>query len=131
MMLDRLVEWLGYRRATMTADELRARIAADATDEDVDRFLPPSLRRYDAPFVGTAETQSCVVRSADCGLPKPDRVQTRQWWFHPDEPLTPARVTGVGIRTAYFSHGDAWADLDRLLNDPCWLYLGDGEQPAR
>lgn len=70
MMLDRLAKWLGYRRATMTADELRARIAADTTDEDVDRFLPSSLRRYEAPFVGTAETQSCVVRSARCVMQK-------------------------------------------------------------
>jgi hypothetical protein len=129
--LTKAIAWLGNRRVTMTADELRARIAADTTDEDVDRFLPPSLRRYDAPFVGTAETESCVVRSLEHGLPKPDRVETRQWWRNECEPWTPARVTGVGIRTAYFSHRDAWADLDRLRKDPQWLYLGDGPEPAR
>lgn len=30
----------------MSSDELLARIAADTTDEDADRFLPPSLRRH-------------------------------------------------------------------------------------
>ena len=130
-VFDMIAVCFGYHRALMTADELRARIAADTTDEDVDRFLPMSLRRYDAPFTGTAETELCAVRSADCGLPKPDRVKAGQWWRNKCEPWTPARVTGVGVRTAYFSHGDAWADLDRLRNDPRWLYLGDGPESVR
>lgn len=32
----------------MSHEELLARIAADTTDRDVDRFLPASLKRYDA-----------------------------------------------------------------------------------
>lgn len=32
-------------RRTMSAEELQARIAADTTPADADRFLPPSLRK--------------------------------------------------------------------------------------
>jgi hypothetical protein len=40
---ERLLEWWC---PTMSAEELEARIRADTTDEDADRFLPPALRRY-------------------------------------------------------------------------------------
>lgn len=40
---ERLLEWWC---PTMSAEELDARIRADTTDEDADRFLPPVLRRY-------------------------------------------------------------------------------------
>lgn len=42
----RFYAWIGYRDKLMTHDELLARIAADVTDLDVDRLLPPSLRKY-------------------------------------------------------------------------------------
>ena len=38
--------WYRHRYAKMSSEELQARIAADMTDADVDRFLPPSLRRH-------------------------------------------------------------------------------------
>lgn len=41
---ERLATW--WRdRGTMSAEELQARIAADVNPEDVDRFLPPALRK--------------------------------------------------------------------------------------
>jgi hypothetical protein len=44
----RVCDWLAYGGTPMTHEELEARIKADMTDRDVDRFLPPSLRRYPA-----------------------------------------------------------------------------------
>ena len=38
---------LSLSKKNMSADELNAKIKADTTDRDVDRFLPKSLRRYE------------------------------------------------------------------------------------
>lgn len=43
--IERMGVWVRARRQTMSADELQARIRADVTDEDIDRLLPPPLRR--------------------------------------------------------------------------------------
>jgi len=40
-----ILERLGLRRRTMNSEELLKRIAEDVTDEDIDRLLPPSLRK--------------------------------------------------------------------------------------
>lgn len=45
-LIEKVAAWWDRRRGMMTMEELEKRIAADMTDEDIDRFLPPSLRKH-------------------------------------------------------------------------------------
>ncbi len=49
----RLCDWLACGGTPMTHEELETRIKAEMTDRDVDRFLPPSLRRCQPTKVAT------------------------------------------------------------------------------
>lgn len=53
-----VIDWWHYHYGKMSHEELQARIRADVTDEDVDRFLPPALRRYQSYEIHVARSFS-------------------------------------------------------------------------
>lgn len=68
---------------------------------------------------------------------KPAEVKVGQWWCYlgaSDWRGEPGRVDHVLTWKALgWTHGGAirWeAYMREMLTDPCWLYLGDGEQPG-
>lgn len=53
-----VIDWWHYHYGKMSHEELQTRIRADVTDEDVDRFLPPALRRYQSHEIHVARSFS-------------------------------------------------------------------------
>lgn len=68
-------------------------------------------------------------------LPRPDRVEVRQWWSHDDLCRgAPSRVVWYDEHEvdACVLKGDGYevgANGRDMLTDPRWRYLGNGEQP--
>lgn len=105
---DFVVEWWRGRNATMTSDELQARIAADVTDRDVDKFLPQSLRKYEAlpwPFApGSAEDQLAAQIGEDASERMAEAVRNAPMLcIHPldrrDSERVGGKFTGVEVCT--------------------------------